>query len=113
MNEAAKIIQMIFVANYYSPVIVHPGKKSFVFPTPLITTQFSAVLSFCLLSVSLMQRDHFKSKAVGDPPLMYGIAAYFAVREAVKAFNQKNLPKFEAPFTPEKILMNLYSNTDN
>jgi len=50
----------------------------------------------------------FNSKAVGEPPLMYGIAAYFAIREAVKAFNQENSPEFDAPFTPEKVLMNLY-----
>jgi xanthine dehydrogenase large subunit len=48
------------------------------------------------------------SKAVGEPPLMYGLGTYFAIREAVKAFNQDNLPKFDAPFTPEKVLMNLY-----
>lgn len=49
------------------------------------------------------------SKAVGEPPLMYGIGAYFAIREAVKAFNQKSLPKFDAPFTAEKVLLNLYA----
>ncbi len=48
------------------------------------------------------------SKAVGEPPLMYGLGTYFAIREAVKAFNQDNLPKFDAPFTPEKVLMSLY-----
>lgn len=48
------------------------------------------------------------SKAVGEPPLMYGLGAYFAIREAVKAFNQDSLPKFDAPFTAEKVLMNLY-----
>ncbi|MCA1626177.1 MAG: molybdopterin-dependent oxidoreductase, partial [Acidobacteria bacterium] len=42
----------------------------------------------------------FNSKAVGEPPLMYGIGAYFAIREAVKAFNSENLPAFDAPFTP-------------
>jgi xanthine dehydrogenase large subunit len=51
----------------------------------------------------------FNSKAVGEPPLMYGIGAYFAIREAVKAFNSENFPKFDAPFTPEKVLLNLYS----
>jgi xanthine dehydrogenase large subunit len=51
----------------------------------------------------------FNSKAVGEPPLMYGIAAYFALREAVKAFNPENLPRFDAPFTPEKVLLNLYN----
>ncbi|MCY7377011.1 MAG: molybdopterin-dependent oxidoreductase [Pyrinomonadaceae bacterium] len=53
----------------------------------------------------------FNSKAVGEPPLMYGLGAYFAIREAVKAFNSENLPGFDAPFTPEKVLMNLYSET--
>lgn len=50
----------------------------------------------------------FNSKAVGEPPLMYGIGAYFAIREAVKAFNSQDFIKFDAPFTPEKVLMNLY-----
>jgi xanthine dehydrogenase large subunit len=51
----------------------------------------------------------FNSKAVGEPPLMYGIAAYFAIRKAVKAFTDCS-PAFDLPFTPEKVLMNLYSN---
>ena len=51
----------------------------------------------------------FNSKAVGEPPLMYGIGAYFAIRNAVKAFNCEQFVKFDAPFTPEKVLMNLYS----
>jgi xanthine dehydrogenase large subunit len=49
-----------------------------------------------------------KSKAVGEPPLMYGIGAYFAIQDAVKAFNNKYTLKFHAPFTPEKVLMGLY-----
>lgn len=52
----------------------------------------------------------FNSKAVGEPPLMYGIGAYFAIREAVKAFNAENFPRFDAPFTPEKVLLNLYAD---
>lgn len=55
----------------------------------------------------------FNSKAVGEPPLMYGIGAYFAIREAVKAFNAENSPRFDAPFTPEKVLMNLYGEKIN
>ncbi|MEP7212910.1 MAG: molybdopterin cofactor-binding domain-containing protein [Acidobacteriota bacterium] len=50
----------------------------------------------------------FNSKAVGEPPLMYGIGAYFAIRNAVKAFTDCS-PKFDAPFTPEKVLVDLYS----
>jgi xanthine dehydrogenase large subunit len=50
----------------------------------------------------------FNSKAVGEPPLMYGIGAYFAIRNAIKAFRDCS-PKIDAPFTPEKVLLNLYS----
>ena len=50
----------------------------------------------------------FNSKAVGEPPLMYGIGAYFAIRDAVKNFNPSVSPRFDAPFTPEKVLMSLY-----
>ena len=51
----------------------------------------------------------FNSKAVGEPPLMYGIGAYFAIRNAVKAFTDCS-PAFDLPFTPEKVLMNLYAD---
>jgi len=49
-----------------------------------------------------------RSKAVGEPPLMYGIAAYFAIQNAVKVFNPNYNLKFDAPFTPEKVLLALY-----
>ena len=49
-----------------------------------------------------------KSKAVGEPPLMYGIGVYFAIQQAVKEFNPNYKLKFHAPFTPEKVLMGLY-----
>ena len=52
----------------------------------------------------------FKSKAVGEPPLMYGIGAYFAIANAMKAFNSKYQMKFHSPMTPEKVLMGLYGN---
>jgi xanthine dehydrogenase large subunit len=42
---------------------------------------------------------------------MYGLGAYFAIRSAVKAFNPQVAPAFDAPFTPERVLMNLYSET--
>jgi xanthine dehydrogenase large subunit len=60
------------------------------------------------------QKDNaaiFRSKAVGEPPLMYGIGAYFALREAVKAFNPGADMAYDAPMTPEKLLMNLYSQS--
>jgi len=50
----------------------------------------------------------FRSKAVGEPPLMYGIGAFFAIRNAVKAFNPAAEVRFSAPITPEKVLMSLH-----
>ncbi|MCK7538384.1 MAG: molybdopterin-dependent oxidoreductase [Marinilabiliales bacterium] len=50
----------------------------------------------------------FKSKAVGEPPFMYGIGAFFALQNAVRAFNPQWKPDYDAPLTPEKILMRLY-----
>lgn len=51
----------------------------------------------------------FRSKAVGEPPLLYGIGAYFALRNAVKAFNPGADLPYDAPMTPEKLLMGLYA----
>ena len=55
----------------------------------------------------------FKSKAVGEPPLMYGIGAFFAIRNAIKAFNADAVIPFDAPMTPEKTLMALYSKSND
>jgi len=58
------------------------------------------------------QKDNlaiFRSKAVGEPPLMYGIGAFFALRNAIKNFNATASPAFDTPMTPEKVLMNLYN----
>jgi len=49
-----------------------------------------------------------RSKAVGEPPLMYGLGAYFAIQQAVLAFNPSSSLRFDAPYTPEKVLMALY-----
>lgn len=51
-----------------------------------------------------------KSKAVGEPPFIYGIGAYFAIQNAIKAFNPKHKLFFNLPYTPEKILTSLYQN---
>ena len=52
-----------------------------------------------------------KSKAVGEPPLMYGIGAFFALTDAIKAFNPSATGLFEAPMTHERLLMALYQET--
>jgi xanthine dehydrogenase large subunit len=49
-----------------------------------------------------------RSKAIGEPPFMYGIGAYFALRNAIKVFNPASKIKFDAPLTPEKVLIHLY-----
>jgi xanthine dehydrogenase large subunit len=56
------------------------------------------------------------SKAVGEPPFMYGIGAYFAVRQAVAAFQEQQYGRAivdkvtVSPVTPERILFSLYPN---
>ena len=66
-------------------------------------------LNIEFLSTSKDNLAILKSKAVGEPPLMYGIGAFFAIRNAVLAYNPKSTIKYCAPITPEKVLMGLYS----
>ena len=49
-----------------------------------------------------------RSKAVGEPPLMYGIGAYFALYNAILAFNPDAKLPYSAPMTTEKVLLGLY-----
>lgn len=49
-----------------------------------------------------------KSKAIGEPPLMYGIGAYFAILNAIKAFRPGKTFPVVAPMTPERALCYLY-----
>ena len=51
-----------------------------------------------------------KSKAIGEPPLMYGIGAYFALLDALRAFRPDREPFFNAPMTPERVLMFLHGD---
>jgi xanthine dehydrogenase large subunit len=46
----------------------------------------------------------FNSKAIGEPPFMYGIGAYFALLAALRAFRPGKPLPFAAPLTNEKIL---------
>lgn len=47
------------------------------------------------------------SRAIGEPPFMYGIGAWFAILNAMNAFNPKTFPGYIAPMTPERVLMTL------
>ncbi|MEO8530595.1 MAG: molybdopterin cofactor-binding domain-containing protein, partial [Deltaproteobacteria bacterium] len=48
----------------------------------------------------------YRSKAVGEPPLMLGISAFLALSDAVSSANGAYTP-IDAPATPERILMAL------
>ena len=50
----------------------------------------------------------FNSKAIGEPPLMYGIGIYFSLCNAIKAFRSNAEIKNSAPMTNEKLLLMLY-----
>ena len=50
----------------------------------------------------------YGSKAVGEPPLMYGIGAYFAIRDALKAYRPDAGLLHDAPMTPERVLLELH-----
>jgi len=45
----------------------------------------------------------YRSKAVGEPPLMLGISAFHAIRDAIATDGQP-LPDLQAPATPEAVL---------
>ena len=47
----------------------------------------------------------YQSKAIGEPPFLYGIGAFFALRDALRAFRPGRSPAFDAPMTPERALM--------
>ncbi len=54
------------------------------------------------------RRGPLGSKAVGEPPLMYGIGLFFAVRDAMRAFRPDLAFNFAMPLTPERVLTQLY-----
>lgn len=50
----------------------------------------------------------FGNKAVGEPPLMYGIGVFFALRYAMRAFKPDKQFPFVSPLTPERVLTQLF-----
>ena len=67
-----------------------------------------AVLDVHFLDTPGHPQAILRAKAVGEPPLMYGIGAYFALRDAMRAFQSDVTLPFSAPMTPEKVLLGLY-----
>ncbi|HEX2963301.1 MAG: molybdopterin-dependent oxidoreductase [Ignavibacteria bacterium] len=66
------------------------------------------VLKVECLENSSNQRGIFNSKAIGEPPFMYGIGVYFALLKAIKEFRPDAELDFKAPLTHERVLMALY-----
>lgn len=48
----------------------------------------------------------YRSKAVGEPPLMLALSAFHAIRDAI-ATDEKPAPSLRAPATPEAVLLAL------
>jgi xanthine dehydrogenase large subunit len=46
----------------------------------------------------------YRSKAVGEPPLMLAMSVFYAIRDAIAAAAGGGLPQLDAPATPERIL---------
>ncbi len=55
----------------------------------------------------------YGSKAVGEPPLMYGVGVFFAIRHAMRAFQPQSEFGFKSPLTPERVLCDLYAEEVN
>ncbi len=51
-----------------------------------------------------------RSKAIGEPPFMYGIGGYFAILSALRAFRPDRTGFYDAPLTPEKALLFLHGD---
>jgi xanthine dehydrogenase large subunit len=54
----------------------------------------------------------YHSKAVGEPPLMYGLGVVFAIRRAMAAFRPSRELPFTAPMTPERVLLQMQGGED-
>jgi xanthine dehydrogenase large subunit len=67
-----------------------------------------AVVDFHFLERADNPRGPYSSKAIGEPPLMYGIGAWFALHEAMRAFRPDGRFAWVAPMTPEQVLVQLY-----
>jgi len=46
----------------------------------------------------------FRSKAIGEPPLMLAISVFHAIRDAIAGAAGGGVPRLDAPATPERIL---------
>jgi xanthine dehydrogenase large subunit len=58
-----------------------------------------------LASTENRAKTIYRSKAVGEPPLMLALSVFYAIRDAVAGVGEQlKIPRLQAPATPESIL---------
>jgi len=62
-------------------------------------------IDVALLPGSACPLGPFNSKAIGEPPLLYGVGAWFAVADALRAFEPRLEIAHDAPWSPERVLL--------
>ena len=53
----------------------------------------------------------FRSKAVGEPPLMLAISVFCAITDAIASLKPAVMPRLDAPATPEAIMRAIRATT--
>ena len=71
-------------------------------PAPPTCRRISA--SSCSKSRGNKEDTIYRSKAVGEPPLMLGISVWTAIFDAIASLKPGQIPPLDAPATPEAIL---------
>ena len=68
--------------------------------------RLSGGLSHCAVQQQYVEDTIFRSKAVGEPPLLLAFSVFFAIRDAIASVADYRVnPPLNAPATPEAILM--------
>lgn len=50
----------------------------------------------------------FSAKAIGEPPFLLGLGAYFAVTDAIRSYAGETSINYQLPISPERVLLALY-----
>jgi xanthine dehydrogenase large subunit len=53
----------------------------------------------------------YRSKAVGEPPLMLAISVFSAITDAISSLKPAVMPRLDAPATPEAIMRAIRATT--
>jgi xanthine dehydrogenase large subunit len=65
-----------------------------------------------LESAANSEQTIYRSKAVGEPPLMLALSTFFAIRDAIST-KRNPRPKLNAPATPEAVLNALHQSAED